>query len=59
MDKLFDRFYRADEASSDAGRHYGLGLSIAKAIAESHGGKISASSENGEVRFAVTLPLSK
>lgn len=44
---LFDRFYRTDASrNSETGGH-GLGLSMAKAIAESHGGRISASSEDG------------
>ena len=56
---LFDRFYRADEARTDDGHHYGLGLSIAKAIAEKHGGSITASCGGGKVRFTVSVPLKK
>ncbi len=56
---LFDRFYRVDEARNSEGRHYGLGLSIAKAVAEKHGGNISVSCGEGKVRFAVSLPTKK
>ena len=52
----FTRFYRAEESRSTAG--YGLGLSIAKKIAEAHHGKISIESVPGEgSKFTVTLPL--
>ena len=54
-EQLFDRFYRAEESRSTSG--YGLGLSIAKTIAESHGGRISASYEAGEMTLTVSLPL--
>ena len=53
---LFDRFYRVDEARSGDGHHYGLGLSIAKAVAEKHGGSIHAACEDGKIRFTVTIP---
>ncbi len=57
LDHLFDRFYRADEARSSDGHHYGLGLSIAKAVAEKHGGSIAVSSQDGKVRFTVSIPV--
>ena len=41
LDRLFDRFYRADKART-SGSGFGVGLSIARAIAEKHKGKISA-----------------
>ena len=56
---LFDRFYRADEARTDEGQHYGLGLAIAKAVAEKHGGSIGVSCADGKVTFSVTLPAKK
>ena len=54
---LFDRFYRADEARGGEGEHYGLGLSIAKAVTEKHGGSIGVSCGDGKVCFTVSLPL--
>ncbi len=59
LEHLFDRFYRVDEARSDDGQHYGLGLSIAKAITEKHGGSITVSCRNGKIRFTVSLPGKK
>lgn len=53
---LFDRFYRADSSHADSGSHFGLGLSIAKAVAESHGGGILAAYRDGYAVFTVTLP---
>jgi two-component system sensor histidine kinase CiaH len=44
---LFDRFYRSDKSrNSETGGH-GIGLSIAQAIVNNHGGKISAQSKDG------------
>lgn len=55
---LFDRFYRADPSRSTQTGGYGIGLSIAKAAAETHGGTISAVSEDGNsLTITVTLPL--
>lgn len=46
IEKIFDRFYQADSSRSSGGT--GLGLALAKEIAEFHGGRISASSSLGE-----------
>ncbi len=51
---IFDRFYRSNRARGDGGN--GLGLSIAKAIADVHGGKLTCESEeNTYVRFTLIL----
>jgi len=55
---IFDRFVRADEARTRNTGGAGLGLSIAKQIAERHGGALEASSFEGiGSRFTVSLPL--
>ena len=57
LKKIFERFFRQDESRNSKTGGYGLGLSIAKASVEAHGGKISVQSVYGEwVRFTVTLP---
>jgi signal transduction histidine kinase len=55
-DRLFERFYRRDEARGDDDS-FGLGLAIAKAIAEAHRGSIGVGCCDGKVEFTVTLPL--
>lgn len=55
--QVFERFYRADGARSRDDLHtgYGLGLSIAKAIADRHGCTLSAShNEEGHMVFTVS-----
>lgn len=59
LEHLFDRFYRVDEARNSEGRHYGLGLSIAKAVVEKHGGSISVSCQDGKVQFTASIPIRK
>ena len=53
-DRLFERFFRADEARKDNG-HYGLGLSIASSIAANHGGRIRVDYEDHKNVFSVVL----
>jgi signal transduction histidine kinase len=45
---IFERFYRADRSRARATGGAGLGLSIARSLVETHGGRIRAASEPGE-----------
>jgi len=55
LDKLFDRFYRPDESRSGKTGGTGIGLSIAKATAEAHGGKITVKQEEKQIVFTIMI----
>lgn len=56
LTKVFDRFYRMDSSRARETGGYGIGLSIAKAIVQTHKAKITAACEQGSgVKFIVIL----
>jgi len=56
--RIFDRFYRTDDARAHDPKGTGLGLAICKWIAEVHQGRIEVHSELGKgSRFTLILPL--
>lgn len=59
-ERLFERFYRSDSSRNQKSGGCGIGLSAAKAIAEAHGGRISAEyKENNMIVFTAAVPLIK
>jgi two-component system, OmpR family, sensor kinase len=57
-ERVFERFYRADQARSQAAGGTGLGLSIVAALVAVHGGTVQVDSVPGRgARFRVVLPL--
>ncbi|MEK4326330.1 HAMP domain-containing sensor histidine kinase [Paenibacillus sp. FSL R7-0297] len=57
QDKIFEKFYRLNDARSTNTGGSGLGLAIAKEIVTRHGGQIDMQSENRKTVFRVRLPL--
>ncbi len=53
---LFERFYRADAARSDAEGSTGLGLSIVSAIMALHGGEAGVQADDGRITFTLAFP---
>jgi K+-sensing histidine kinase KdpD len=55
LDRLFDRFWRADVPGKVAG--VGIGLTISRGLVEAHGGRIDVASSPGEgTTFTIRLP---
>jgi two-component system sensor histidine kinase BaeS len=60
LPRIFDRFWRADTSRTRATGGSGLGLSIARNLAEAHGGDITVTSRPGAgTAFTVRLPVSR
>ncbi len=53
---VFERFYKVDASRASESAGSGLGLSIARAIVERHGGTISVESAPKRTVFTITLP---
>ena len=57
LERIFDRFYRADAARHRTDGGSGLGLTIARSIVQAHGGQIRAESKVGEgLKVIISLP---
>jgi len=60
LKKIFDKFYRGKNVANLGTGGTGLGLTLAKAVAEAHGGDIRVRSKEGAgSRFSAILPLSR
>jgi two-component system, OmpR family, phosphate regulon sensor histidine kinase PhoR len=58
LERVFERFYRADQSRARSSGGFGLGLAIARDLVEAMGGTITAESTLGEgSSFHVTLPI--
>ncbi|WP_253193730.1 ATP-binding protein, partial [Klebsiella pneumoniae] len=55
LERLFDRFYRADSSRFYNTEGAGLGLSITRSIIHAHGGELSAEQQGREIVFSVRL----
>ena len=58
LERIFEKFFRADVARGTRTGGAGLGLAIAKQIVELHGGTIRAQSTREYTRFTILLPMS-
>ena len=55
LERIFDKFYRADESRQTNNGGAGLGLAITKEIIELHNGKICAKSNDEFIEFQIEL----
>lgn len=56
LERIFERFFRADDARGTTTGGAGLGLAIAREIVRAHGGDIQATSEGGITTFTLRIP---
>ncbi|MDD5028853.1 MAG: heavy metal sensor histidine kinase, partial [Rhodoferax sp.] len=56
LERIFDRFFRADPARARSSEGTGLGLAITRSIVLAHGGRITASSGDGITTLVIDLP---
>lgn len=56
LERVFEKFYRADEARGSQAGGAGLGLAISREIARAHGGDIYAVSDAGRTSFTIWIP---
>lgn len=59
LNRIFEKFYREDDARATRQGGAGLGLAIAREIVAAHDGTISATSEGGVTRFVIDIPAAK
>jgi two-component system heavy metal sensor histidine kinase CusS len=56
LERLFDRFYRADSARNRTTEGAGLGLAITRSILRAHGGDVHVTSTDQLTRFILSIP---
>lgn len=56
LNRLFDRFYRADESRSRESGGYGIGLSVAQAVVRAHKGRITVRRQEQGICFTAVFP---
>ena len=54
MDRIFNKFYQADESHSTEGN--GVGLAVVKKIIDLHDGRITVDCKDGKTSFTITIP---
>lgn len=54
--RIFDRFYRVDEARANSHQGSGLGLAIVRSIMSLHGGRVRVESDGGLTTFSLCFP---